>query len=148
MEFLMTYGWAILIMLVVIAVLFYLGVFSQGNIPKRCTLPAGFTCYDYYVNTSGYGYLDMGQAIGRDITVTGVGCNASGSTPSLDQLALSINISTGAHGAVMNSTYPIQCCSNTGEPCKAKLAIRYNYVGSSTNRVIYGDLSGPLENVG
>ena len=47
MEFLMTYGWAILIMLVVIAVLFYLGVFTGGSVPKRCILPAGFTCADY-----------------------------------------------------------------------------------------------------
>ena len=45
MEFLMTYGWAILIVLVAIAALFFLGVFSSKT-PNTCTIEAPFNCID------------------------------------------------------------------------------------------------------
>src|SRR3989338_233532 len=45
MEFLMTYGWAILIVIVAIAALFFLGVFS-GSAPNTCQMDAPFNCID------------------------------------------------------------------------------------------------------
>lgn len=45
MEFLMTYGWAILIVLVAIAALYFLGVFS-GKTPNTCTIEPPFNCID------------------------------------------------------------------------------------------------------
>jgi uncharacterized protein (UPF0333 family) len=47
MEFLMTYGWAILVVLVAIGALAYFGVLSPDNfLPERCTGPAGLDCLD------------------------------------------------------------------------------------------------------
>ena len=47
MEFLMTYGWAILVVLVAIGALAYFGVLSPDNfLPERCTGPAGMDCLD------------------------------------------------------------------------------------------------------
>lgn len=45
MEFLMTYGWAILIVLVAIAALYFLGVFS-GKTPNSCNIEPPFNCID------------------------------------------------------------------------------------------------------
>ena len=45
MEYLMTYGWAILIILIAIAALFYLGVFSPST-PNNCRIQAPFNCID------------------------------------------------------------------------------------------------------
>ena len=43
MEYLMTYGWAILIIAVVLAALFELGVFNGSNLaPQACIAQAGF----------------------------------------------------------------------------------------------------------
>jgi len=45
MEFIMTYGWAILVVLVVIGALVYFGVLSPSTIlGARCTFPAKFGC--------------------------------------------------------------------------------------------------------
>lgn len=45
MEFLMTYGWAILVVLAAIAALAYFGVLDPGKLlPERCQFPAGFDC--------------------------------------------------------------------------------------------------------
>lgn len=50
MEFLMTYGWAILVVLVVIGALAYFGVLNPQNLlPERCELQQGFYCKDYRV---------------------------------------------------------------------------------------------------
>ncbi len=47
MEFLMTYGWAILVVLVAIGALAYFGVLDPARfLPERCTGPAGLDCID------------------------------------------------------------------------------------------------------
>tara|TARA_Y100000310_G_C20646826_1_gene797128 strand:- start:289 stop:798 length:510 start_codon:yes stop_codon:yes gene_type:complete len=43
MEFLMTYGWAIIIILVAVGALGYLGVFSTSTV-NRCEIEAPFSC--------------------------------------------------------------------------------------------------------
>ena len=47
MEFLMTYGWAILVVLVAIGALAYFGVLSPDRfLPERCSGPSGLDCLD------------------------------------------------------------------------------------------------------
>jgi hypothetical protein len=53
MEFLMTYGWAILVVLAAIGALAYFGVLSPDRfLPEKCTLPAGVACLDFVGTTS------------------------------------------------------------------------------------------------
>ena len=48
MEFLMTYGWAILVVLAAIAALAYFSVLSPDRfLPEKCTLPSGVACLDF-----------------------------------------------------------------------------------------------------
>ena len=52
MEFLMTYGWAILVVLAAIAALAYFGVLSPDRfLPNKCTLPSGLACLDFTVDS-------------------------------------------------------------------------------------------------
>src|SRR3989338_3993011 len=52
LEFLMSYGWAILVILGAIGVLAYFGILSpDAFLPNKCTLPAGLACVDYNVET-------------------------------------------------------------------------------------------------
>ena len=67
-EFLMTYGWAIVLMLAFVAVLYYMGMFDPSRIPQRtCVLPSGLSCTSFkmmknttgiYVLFSGFNGLD------------------------------------------------------------------------------------------
>ena|SRR3989344_4349 len=53
MEFLMTYGWAILVVLVAIGALAYFGVLNPSRfLPNSCTLVPGLSCDEFKV-TSG-----------------------------------------------------------------------------------------------
>jgi len=72
MEFLMTYGWAIIVVLVSIAALAYFGVLKQDMFtPAKCSLPTGITCVDFSVETSRV-ILVLQNNFGVDITIDAV----------------------------------------------------------------------------
>ncbi|MBN1645473.1 hypothetical protein JW868_00365 [Candidatus Woesearchaeota archaeon] len=49
MEFLMTYGWAILVVLAAIGALAYFGVLTPSRyLPSQCTASTGFGCVEYF----------------------------------------------------------------------------------------------------
>ena len=53
LEFLSTYGFAFLLILVMIGALSYFGVLNpKGLVPDRCVAPAEFSCADYRVQTN------------------------------------------------------------------------------------------------
>ncbi len=85
MEYLMTYGWAILIIAVVLAALFELGVFNGSNLaPQACITQAGFTCTNFVYTANGIAFT-IGQTTGQDyygdwvfVASQGEALNASG----------------------------------------------------------------------
>ena len=76
MEFLMTYGWAILVVLAAIGALAYFGVLSPDRfLPKKCTMESGFGCVDFSItdgNSDGNGVLVvyLTNGLGYDLTMT------------------------------------------------------------------------------
>ncbi|HLD05263.1 MAG TPA: hypothetical protein VJG90_06100 [Candidatus Nanoarchaeia archaeon] len=53
LEFLMTYGWAILIIFIMIGALVYFGVFNPTKLtPERCAAEIGFECNEWDVTNS------------------------------------------------------------------------------------------------
>jgi len=138
MEFLMTYGWAILIMLVVIAVLFYVGVLNPRNVaPNSLTLPAGFSAYDYAINENGYLVLDLGQGTGSSITVTQIACTTEDATSGVP---VNARIQSGKHAMVATgSNIPCQGAED-GVYYKGYVHIWYTTYGSSIPHKITGDI--------
>ena len=54
MEFLMTYGWAILVVLIAIGALAYFGVLNPSRfLPNKCTFSAGVSCGDFLLSEAG-----------------------------------------------------------------------------------------------
>ena len=69
MEFLMTYGWAILAVLVAIAALAHFGILNLDRfLPERCSLPTGITCIDFNVESSSV-VLVLQNNLGEAITI-------------------------------------------------------------------------------
>ncbi len=76
MEFLMTYGWAILVVLVVIGALAYFGVLSPSTLlPEKCTFPVSLSCTDHRVTASGVTII-LQNGAGRDMTINRVSANS------------------------------------------------------------------------
>ena len=74
MEFMMTYGWAILAFLLIISVLAYLGFLNPNNLlPDSCGFPSDFTCVDFAVTNPNIVSFTVRNNDAKDIQVQGVG---------------------------------------------------------------------------
>ncbi len=84
MEFLMTYGWAILAAIIAIAVLAYFGVFSPGRyVGSACVLSQPLSCEEYAISAGTGITLAMRNGYGDAIDITSItvdlpGCVAAG----------------------------------------------------------------------
>ena len=73
MEFLMTYGWAILVVLVVIGALAYFGVLNpESFLPRRCILGSEITCPEFQLLDNGEMQFLLGNGIANKIKITNV----------------------------------------------------------------------------
>ncbi|MFA6073789.1 MAG: hypothetical protein WC758_06750 [Candidatus Woesearchaeota archaeon] len=78
LEFLTTYGWAFMVILVMIGALAYFGVLNPQNmVPDSCSITAGLTCVDAQVNTSDASFSFINN-MGEAITVTNLVINRGG----------------------------------------------------------------------
>jgi len=121
MEFIMTYGWAILVVLVAIAALAYFGVLSPAQfLPERCQLPAGLYCKSFLVTTSGV-QLIIQNTLGKDITVKEINISAaSGCVNS----AVNTNLTNGAE-----ATFNVNCTLTSGYKLNSDLTVTYDEIG-------------------
>ena len=72
MEFLMTYGWAILVVLVVVGALAYFGVLNPSNlVPERCVVPAPLNCKAAMTGSDGL-QVALQNTANKDMTVTSI----------------------------------------------------------------------------
>ncbi len=123
MEFLMTYGWAILVVLAAIGALAYFGVLSPDRfLPEKCTLPSGIACLDFrYTGTAVEMAIQNGAGFDMtniSVTVNGTGCNGVDSTTQ----------TTLTNG--QQATYSVTCSPNSG---KFKGDVTFAYVNQETS---------------
>jgi hypothetical protein len=69
MEFLMTYGWVILVILIAIGALAYFGILdSKSIVPNQCRLSPGLHCKSYNVKITGASFM-VSNYLHKDITI-------------------------------------------------------------------------------
>ena len=81
MEFLMTYGWMILVVISAIAALAYFGVLDpEKSIPETCTMPPGIGCQGFsYIDDQAHFVLRNSQGVNMEnVVVSFSGANCSG----------------------------------------------------------------------
>jgi hypothetical protein len=106
LEYLTTYSWAILLLAVVMASLFMLGVFSPAkSLPSGCYLPF-FSCINVVMSSTGGLFLNIFQSGQSDVIITSIRCSAdstsTGNFVPINQLVVHRN---------SNATAYIQCYS-------------------------------------
>jgi hypothetical protein len=139
MEFLMTYGWAILVVLIAIGALSYFGVLSPDRfLPSRCNLPTGLTCVDFEVSTSTVSVVlqnNFGEAIIIDGVVVaqkeGIACTYN--TP----------VTLNNNG---RTTLTIEGCShgNSGDRFNGDINVTYTKVETSLSHKAIGSMQSKL----
>jgi len=124
MEYLMTYGWAILIIAVVLGALYQLGIFgSSATLQSSCLSDPGFLCGNPILNSSGYLAVKFGEIGLGTITITSIGCSANSTAPSS---TLSMNSRIGNGGTtVLQFSCPLSK-NAIGVDFKGYLWVTYN----------------------
>ncbi len=85
MEYLTTYGWSILVIVVVVLALYITGAFGggAGAFTSSCLAQFGFECKGPMMNTTGNVLVTFGEGLGAGIGITGTACvSGSSGTPS------------------------------------------------------------------
>lgn len=121
-EYLMTYGWAILIIAVILLLLFNLGVFTAKPGAGSCVANSGFLCGNPVLATNGLLTAKFGE-FGQNIEITGIGCSNTTSAPSqFTSYSQSIN-----SGETQNISFSCVLPSNVlGTVFSGTLWIQYN----------------------
>ena len=135
MEFLMTYGWAILVVLAAIAALAYFGVLSPEKfLPEKCLIETGFTCISSKVETA-QSTIVFSNGYGRTVSIDSIqigGCSKVFDTTlrSEDQ-----------------STFVITGCDNgeIKEVFKGEVVIKYTERNTNLSKTAYGIINTKIE---
>jgi hypothetical protein len=79
-EYLVTYGWAIIIIAIVLAMVYELGYFNPSAFTNnQCIFPADFSCTYSQLSQTGNLLITLEQETGTAVNVTALGCNQNSS---------------------------------------------------------------------
>jgi len=133
LEFIMTYGWAILVVLVAIGALAYFGVLSPDRfLPSKCTLQSGIACLDHKATATSL-VIYVKNSLGYDLTVDAVKaqqCTALGSQ--------------GALSNGQSATYTLTCV-NTGSKYNGDVNISYTNTDTGVSHTNQGEVTTKIE---
>ena len=81
-EFLTTYGWAFLVILIMISALAYFGILSPSKfLPNRCNFGAEFQCVDYQLSSvAPFISMKLKNNVGQAITISNIKMEAETGT--------------------------------------------------------------------
>ncbi|MFH1134360.1 MAG: hypothetical protein V1735_07795 [Nanoarchaeota archaeon] len=169
MEFIMTYGWAILVVLAAIGALAYFGVLNPANLlPEKCFFPAGTDCIEKpSILSNGDVQFVLKNSLGYDINVdttqqinipSGDGCDGTYDIINLHVINSDgtdvdcpddMNPCTIDNGGTMTvtlncNTGGVEQVPAAGKRYKSQPSITYVSVDSGASHVVSGDLSGKV----
>jgi len=146
MEYLMTYGWAILIISIVLASLFNLGVFGGSTfIGTACIAGSGFYCQSPVLYTNGNLSFTFGQNIGQTLYDTGLACVSSTSVSGLPNPANALVELSGS--PTVGSATP-QTASPAASPGSyTPLTVSTGQIVSVSGLKCFGTTGAPLNGI-
>ena len=154
-DFLTSYGFAILIISVAVYSVLALGVFNYSATPTYCYSVSPFTCAAYAINTTGVMAIVLSQSSGGILTVQGASCSTTQNTtrvgPQYGNVYVSSNTLFYPAGTRITSgvlIYPgaqavlyINCYNTNGHPAASAIGqtftgyvwVNYTFSGLPSN---------------
>jgi len=143
LDFLMTYGWAIALVVIIAAVLFALGIFDVSNfIGNKAAGFSGVAVQGWRMDTTGLFTLKLANQVGQQINVTAISVNVGSTTVGMNTTAFTL--APGAASATLTS--PVAAfgtqTGNTGYT--AKVNINYTDMNTGFAYSTAGTLTGKV----
>ena len=141
LEFLTTYGWAFLIIIIMVGALAYFGILSPSKLlPSRCNFGSEFQCLDYQLGSDGVMKFRLKNNVGEAVAVSAIVFGSEGATaiacPATPTVPTALPTSWTS-GSLVDFQY---ACTNApaagyvaGEKGKLSVTITYNTVSSGSN---------------
>jgi hypothetical protein len=150
-EYLTTYGWAVLILIVAIGLLFWLGLMdTRTPIPSSCVFPSDLNCRAYAINTSGNYAIDLSQSTGKAIEVTRVRCTQEeDAVPGAEDSVPPATIQNGGHALITTGSelclkYEagelVAATGLSGSIYRGKVYVQYRESGTNFTHTVVGDV--------
>jgi len=142
MEFLMTYGWAILVVLAAIGALAYFGVLSPDKfMPSKCMVTGGFSCVEYKITTTQVRFY-LQNNLGADANITLVNVtNSNGVQCTVDGDPVWLN-----NGQKTTSSFNVSGLNClTGNSFKGNIEVTYQKSEETETHIASGSISGKAE---
>ena len=151
LEFLTTYGWAFLVILIMIGALAYFGVLNPSNLlPPRCMFSPEIQCLEHQIRSSvgGSGNLsfrvrnNVGQTATFTFNATDIATNAWCASGSVTDGGVDIKA-----GGIMqvNCTFPSTLSLPAGDKRKFQVSATYKKSGGSYNTPVSGEIYGEIQ---
>lgn len=147
MEYIVTYGWAFLVILVAIGALAYFGVINPSMfLPGRCTVSGGFSCLQYKV-TATQVQLGIQNNLGVDADQVSISLFSADCTGSGEPAPAVLAYTAVQNGAPVNGTaLPTFTCDLVGKTrMKGTFSITYVKSGESLSHTTTGTILSGVE---
>jgi len=150
MEYLMTYGWAILVVLIALGALFYLGVFNPKT-PATCSISSPLNCADTKITFASGLELSIGATGANLVTYTVPPAVAPIKINGVD--CAITNDGDGDANGIMNNVKTqrviVRCVPNpalaAGTKYTGTIDLTYTLIGSTITHITQGQFSGTVE---
>jgi hypothetical protein len=150
MEFIMTYGWAIIALLVMIGALAYFGVLSPGKyLPEKCLFGPGISCKDYQIKHNGGNLqllLTIENKMGDAIVLQGVNVTTVGGTTYTSTCAGFPTTTLDNDGAAaLTCNMGASTSPGVGQQAKFNVIITYINIRGTYNHSVSGEVQSKVQ---
>ena len=145
LEFIMTYGWAILVVLVAIGALAYFGVLNPDRfLPSKCTFQAGIACLDHKATITSL-IINIQNSLGRDMTISRLTALQCTEIAAPNQSAI-LNGQTGTYTFCCGATcVPASLGNADSTKYSGQVNISYTLAGTTISHTNQGDITTRIE---
>jgi hypothetical protein len=146
LEFLTTYGWAFIVILVMIGALAYFGVLSPSKVtPSRCIIESGFTCKDFQITTTNVSiYILNGK--GEGLTVNTITLSSDAPTGVITCTAPTLPASiTDAGNITIFCSFATPLTTSKGDKVKLEFAVNYKMAKGTYTQNFGGSIYGQVQ---
>lgn len=142
MEFLMTYGWAILAVTLSIAALAYFGILSPDKFfPGHCDMSGGISCPEYKISEANGIEISLQNNFGTGATISSVTVTCTSGCVGVENVPVNTVLENG--GITGMTIFPVTVPSEG--KIKADVVVVYKREEDQIDHTVSGEISGTPE---
>jgi hypothetical protein len=152
LEFLTTYGWAFIVILVMIGALAYFGVLSPSKVlPAKCVVEAGFDCRDYVIHQGDLSINLINKKGDAMKNVDIINITSDSNLVAIPVAACTINADVNPVTVSADAGFVISCTQAglftglTGQKAKIDFVINYTMSRGTYAQTFSGSIYAPVQ---